>query len=73
MSTAFGAYRRHLAMVRKDDSGRDCIDFHSFRRSATRCLDNVRVARFPGKLGSHHIVRLGGAFLYTRLAAPLSC
>jgi hypothetical protein len=43
MSRAFGAYRRQLKVVRKDDSGRDCIDFHSFRRSAIRCLENARV------------------------------
>ena len=43
MSRALGAYRRQLKVVRKDDSGRDCIDFHSFRRSAIRCLENARV------------------------------
>ena len=43
MSRAVGAYRRQLRVVRRDDSGRDCIDFHSFRRSAIRCLENARV------------------------------
>jgi hypothetical protein len=43
MSRTFGAYRRQLDVVRMDDSGRDCIDFHSFRRSAIRCLENARV------------------------------
>jgi hypothetical protein len=43
MSKAFGAYRRQLDVVRMDDSGRNCVDFHSFRRSAIRCLENARV------------------------------
>jgi len=43
VSRAFGAYRRQLRVVRKDDSGRDCIDFHSFRRRGIRCLENARV------------------------------
>ena len=30
-------------MIRRDDSGRDMVDFHSFRRSAIRCLENARV------------------------------
>jgi len=36
-------YRRQFKVVRQDESGRDCIDFHSFRRSAIRCLENARV------------------------------
>jgi hypothetical protein len=30
-------------MIRRDDSGRDMVDFHSFRRSTIRCLENARV------------------------------
>ena len=40
---AFGAYRKGLQVIRRDDSGRDLVDFHSFRRSAIKCLENARV------------------------------
>ena len=30
-------------MVCNDNGGRDLVDFHSFRRSAIRCLKNARV------------------------------
>ena len=43
LSKAFGAYRKRLRVVRKDASGRDLVDFDSFRRSAIRCLENARV------------------------------
>ena len=43
LSKAFGAYRKRLQVIRRDDSGRDLVDFHSFRRSAIRCLENARV------------------------------
>jgi len=43
MSKAFGTYRRKLKVIRRDDTERDSIDFHSFRRSAIACLENARV------------------------------
>ena len=30
-------------MLRRDDRGRDVVDFHSFRRSAIKCLEMARV------------------------------
>jgi hypothetical protein len=43
LSKAFRAYRKGLQVIRRDDSGRDMVDFHSFRRSAIKCLENARV------------------------------
>ena len=40
---AFGAYRKRLQVVRNDNGGCDLVDFHSFRRSAIRCLEKARV------------------------------
>jgi integrase len=43
MTRAFGTYRKKLQVVRRNDRGRDLVDFHSFRRSAIRCLEKARV------------------------------
>jgi integrase len=44
MSRAFGTRRRALGVVRLDPkTGKDTIDFHSFRRTAIKCLENARV------------------------------
>jgi integrase len=43
LSKAFGVYRRGLQVIRRDTSGRDLVDFHSFRRSAIKCLEVARV------------------------------
>jgi hypothetical protein len=43
-------------MVRKNDSGRDCIDFHNFRRSASAiwCLESARVPQSEAAQGGGH-------------------
>jgi integrase len=43
LSKSFGAYRKRLQVVRMDAQGRDLVDFHSYRRSAIKCLENARV------------------------------
>jgi integrase len=44
LSKAFTVHRRSLGVTRIDPrSGKDAVDFHSFRRSAIRCLEVARV------------------------------
>jgi integrase len=45
MTKVFVQHPRKLGVVRLDDTGRDRVDFHSYRRSAIACLENARVAQ----------------------------